>query len=109
MSEHLRYLSQHARVPLSVMPNAGLPELTADGAVYPLTPDELADGAAPVRHRVRRAPGRRLLRHHARSTSARSSSAVATAGAGRAASRAPRRAVSSLYHHVPFAPGRRAC
>ena len=25
MSEHLRYLSQHARTPLSVMPNAGLP------------------------------------------------------------------------------------
>src|SRR5439155_14607238 len=43
MSEHLRYLSQHARVPLSVMPNAGLPVLTPDGAVYPLTPDELAE------------------------------------------------------------------
>ncbi len=43
MSEHLRYLSQHARIPLSVMPNAGLPQLTADGAVYPLTPDELAE------------------------------------------------------------------
>lgn len=43
MSEHLRYLSQHARVPLSVMPNAGLPQLTADGAYYPLTPQELAD------------------------------------------------------------------
>src|SRR5438046_2935259 len=43
MGEHLRYLSQHARVPLSVMPNAGLPELTPDGAMYPLTPDELAE------------------------------------------------------------------
>src|SRR5690349_3594601 len=42
MSEHLRYLSQHARVPLSVMPNAGLPELTAAGARYPLTPEALA-------------------------------------------------------------------
>ncbi|HVT22466.1 MAG TPA: methionine synthase, partial [Mycobacteriales bacterium] len=28
---------------LSCMPNAGLPELTADGAHYPLTPAELAD------------------------------------------------------------------
>src|SRR5215471_11987013 len=27
MSEHLRYLARHARIPLSVMPNAGLPEL----------------------------------------------------------------------------------
>ncbi|MFC7327237.1 methionine synthase [Marinactinospora rubrisoli] len=43
MSEHLRYLSQHARVPISCMPNAGLPELGADGAVYPLSPGELAD------------------------------------------------------------------
>ena len=42
MSEHLRYLSQNARVPLSVMPNAGLPELGPDGAVYPLGPEELA-------------------------------------------------------------------
>jgi 5-methyltetrahydrofolate--homocysteine methyltransferase len=42
MSEHLRYLSRHARLPLSCMPNAGLPELTAAGARYPLTPDELA-------------------------------------------------------------------
>ena len=42
MSEHLRYLSQHARVRLSAMPNAGLPVLSGDGAYYPLTPDELA-------------------------------------------------------------------
>ncbi|MEU2720762.1 methionine synthase [Streptomyces smyrnaeus] len=43
MSEHLRYLAQHARVPLSCMPNAGLPVLGKDGASYPLTPQELAD------------------------------------------------------------------
>ncbi|WP_417077734.1 methionine synthase [Micromonospora profundi] len=43
MSEHLRYLSQHSRIPLSVMPNAGLPVLTADGAYFPLTPVEMAD------------------------------------------------------------------
>ncbi|MET8368017.1 methionine synthase [Micromonospora sp. NPDC005194] len=43
MSEHLRYLSQHSRIPVSVMPNAGLPVLTADGAYFPLTPVELAD------------------------------------------------------------------
>jgi len=42
MSEHLRHLSKHARALLSVMPNAGLPELGPDGATYPLTPDELA-------------------------------------------------------------------
>ena len=43
MSEHLRYLSQHATVPLSVMPNAGLPLLGKSGAEYPLQPVELAD------------------------------------------------------------------
>ncbi|MFE1269738.1 homocysteine S-methyltransferase family protein, partial [Streptomyces sp. NPDC058758] len=43
MSEHLRHLARHARIPLSVMPNAGLPVLTSDGAHYPLTPEELAD------------------------------------------------------------------
>ncbi len=42
MSEHLRYLSQHSEMPVTCMPNAGLPELGANGAVYPLTPTELA-------------------------------------------------------------------
>ena len=42
MSEHLRYLSQHAKIGLSVMPNAGLPQLGPNGAWYPLTPQELA-------------------------------------------------------------------
>ncbi|MEU0501254.1 methionine synthase [Nocardia sp. NPDC005998] len=42
MSEHLRHLSRHATVPVSVMPNAGLPVLGANGAEYPLTPEELA-------------------------------------------------------------------
>ncbi|MFE2023569.1 methionine synthase [Streptomyces hygroscopicus] len=43
MSEHLRYLARHSRIPLSCMPNAGLPVLGKDGAHYPLTPGELAD------------------------------------------------------------------
>ncbi|QAY72276.1 methionine synthase [Agromyces protaetiae] len=42
MSEHLRHLSKHSRVPVACMPNAGLPVLTADGAHYPLEPGELA-------------------------------------------------------------------
>ncbi|MGV0652707.1 methionine synthase [Mycolicibacterium thermoresistibile] len=46
MSEHLRYLSRHSRLPVSVMPNAGLPVLGPDGAVYPLRPDELAEALA---------------------------------------------------------------
>lgn len=43
MSEHLRYLARHSRVPISCMPNAGLPVLGKDGAHYPLTAPELAD------------------------------------------------------------------
>ncbi|WP_328722610.1 methionine synthase [Streptomyces sp. NBC_00247] len=43
MSEHLRYLARHSRVPLSCMPNAGLPVLGKNGAHYPLSPGELAD------------------------------------------------------------------
>jgi len=46
MSEHLRQLAKHSRIPLSVMPNAGLPELRSGGAVYPLTPEELATALA---------------------------------------------------------------
>ena len=42
MSEHLRYLSKNARIPVSVMPNAGLPVLGKNGATYPLTAPELA-------------------------------------------------------------------
>jgi 5-methyltetrahydrofolate--homocysteine methyltransferase len=43
MSEHLRTLSRSTHLGLTCMPNAGLPVLTADGAHYPLTPEELAD------------------------------------------------------------------
>jgi 5-methyltetrahydrofolate--homocysteine methyltransferase len=43
MSEHLRYLAANSPIPISCEPNAGLPQLTADGAYYPLTPAELAD------------------------------------------------------------------
>ena len=43
MSEHLRHLSRYARIGVSCMPNAGLPQLTSDGAHYPLKPVELAD------------------------------------------------------------------
>ncbi|HSU37124.1 MAG TPA: methionine synthase, partial [Propionibacteriaceae bacterium] len=43
MSEHLRHLSRYARIGVSCMPNAGLPQLTSEGAHYPLKPVELAD------------------------------------------------------------------
>ena len=42
MSEHLRYLSKNAKISISVMPNAGLPQLGPNGASYPLGAKELA-------------------------------------------------------------------
>ncbi|WP_020573824.1 methionine synthase [Actinopolymorpha alba] len=100
MSEHLRYLARHGRPLLSCMPNAGLPELTADGARYPLTPSELADaheqftqeyglslvggccGTTPehIRQVVERVQGRDVVRREPRTEPG----------------------TASLYQHVPF-------
>jgi 5-methyltetrahydrofolate--homocysteine methyltransferase len=100
MSEHLRHLAKHARTLLSCMPNAGLPELGADGAVYPLTPAQLADahdlftreyglslvggccGTTPehLREVVARVRGRALVRRRP----------------------VPEPGVASLYQSVPF-------
>ncbi|MGI8546371.1 MAG: methionine synthase [Gemmatimonadaceae bacterium] len=47
MREPIRYLAEHARLPLSVVPNAGLPINTGVGeAVYPLEPEPMADALA---------------------------------------------------------------
>ena len=43
MSEHLRYLSQRSRVPISVLPNAGLPSVVEGQMHYDLTPGQLAE------------------------------------------------------------------
>jgi len=42
MQEHLRYLSQHSSMPISVLPNAGLPSVVDGRTHYDLTADELA-------------------------------------------------------------------
>ncbi len=43
MTEHLRYLSRHSPLPISVLPNAGLPSVVEGSTHYDLSPDELAD------------------------------------------------------------------
>ncbi len=43
MTEHLRYLAQHARTYLSCLPNAGLPSVVDGHTHYDLTPELLAD------------------------------------------------------------------
>nr|WP_199714360.1 methionine synthase [Micromonospora radicis] len=101
MSEHLRYLSQHARVPLSVMPNAGLPQLTADGAVYPLTPVELADAL----ERFVTEYGVSLIGGCCGTTPEHVRLLAERLHGARPGPRQPRAdpGVSSIYHHVPFA------
>jgi 5-methyltetrahydrofolate--homocysteine methyltransferase len=100
MSEHLRYLAAHARVPISCEPNAGLPVLTSDGARYPLTPAQLAD----AHDRFTREFGLSLVGGCC-GTTPEHIAALAGRVAGRpAASRRPRSepGVASLYQHVPF-------
>jgi len=100
MSEHLRHLSRHSRVAVGCMPNAGLPQLAAEGARYPLTPQQLADahdtftreyglclvggccGTTPehIRLVVERVRGRDLTTREPQ----------------------PEAGASSLYQHVPF-------
>ena len=43
MGEHLRHLSQHARMPISCLPNAGLPEVVDGEMSYDLTPEQLVE------------------------------------------------------------------
>jgi 5-methyltetrahydrofolate--homocysteine methyltransferase len=43
MQEHLRYLSAHCEIPISVLPNAGLPSVVDGRTHYDLTPEQLAD------------------------------------------------------------------
>ncbi|HVC13619.1 MAG TPA: methionine synthase [Acidimicrobiales bacterium] len=42
MHEAIRYLAAHSRVPISVLPNAGLPSVVDGKMHYDLTPDDLA-------------------------------------------------------------------
>src|SRR4051794_6416012 len=43
MTEHLRHLAHHARVPISCLPNAGLPSVVDGKMHYDLTPEQLAE------------------------------------------------------------------
>ncbi|WP_066913681.1 methionine synthase [Millisia brevis] len=100
MSEHLRYLSRHARIPVSVMPNAGLPQLGPNGAEYPLTPAELAAALAGFITDYGLA-----LVGGCCGTTPEHIAAVAGAIAGLesgARRPEPENGVSSLYHSVPF-------
>ncbi|MGP7997433.1 MAG: methionine synthase [Streptosporangiaceae bacterium] len=100
MGEHLRYLSGHARVPLSCMPNAGLPELTPDGARYPLSPGQLADAHEAFSTEF----GLALVGGCCGTTPEHVSAVVDRVRSRPARRRRPRPepGVASLYQHVPF-------
>src|SRR5262245_16486174 len=100
MTEHLRYLAQHARVPLSVMPNAGLPELTAAGARYPLTPAELTEALG----RFVTDYGARLIGGCCGTTPAHLACVVSALHGATpvAVDKAAEPGLASLYHPVPF-------
>ena len=100
MSEHLRYLAAHSRVPLSCMPNAGLPELTASGAYYPVTPDELASAHESFVGEF----GLALVGGCCGTTPEHLAEVTARIAGGSPRKRRPRPepGVASLYQHVPF-------
>jgi 5-methyltetrahydrofolate--homocysteine methyltransferase len=100
MGEHLRYLAGHSRIPLCCMPNAGLPELTRDGARYPLSPEQLADA-----HDMFTAEFGLALVGGCCGTTPGHLSAVVDRVRGRPVRRRrprPEPGVASLYQHVPF-------
>jgi 5-methyltetrahydrofolate--homocysteine methyltransferase len=100
MSEHLRQLSKHSRVPVMVMPNAGLPILQGDGAYYPLSPDELAT----AHEQFIKEYGLSLVGGCCGTTPAHLKAVVDRVGGKRALKRniEIEPGVASLYQHVPL-------
>jgi 5-methyltetrahydrofolate--homocysteine methyltransferase len=100
MSEHLRQLSKHSRIPVMVMPNAGLPILQGDGAYYPLTPDELAT----AHEQFVKEFGLSLVGGCCGTTPAHLKAVVDRIGGKRALKRSIEiePGVASLYQHVPL-------
>ncbi|WP_297751799.1 methionine synthase [uncultured Tessaracoccus sp.] len=100
MSEHLRHLSRRFTRNVACMPNAGLPEITADGAVYPLEAEPFADALAPFVDDY----GLALVGGCCGTTPEHVAVLVARFGGKEVAPREPQPedAISSLYVEVPF-------
>ena len=101
MQEHLRFLVQHSPLPISVLPNAGLPSVVDGRTHYDLTPAELADitVATSANSACRSSAGAAERR---RSTSGKSSRrSAASTPARRSPSLEP--SVSSIYSPVALA------
>jgi len=101
MTEHLRYLSQHARTFLSCLPNAGLPSVVEGHTHYDLTPEQLAD----AHERNVAELGVNVVGGCCGTTPEHIRAVVERLGAGRVpARREPvvEPGCASLYSHVPF-------
>ena len=100
MSEHLRHLSRNAGIGLVCMPNAGLPQLGPDGAVYPMGPDEFVRYLEQFTDEF----GLNLVGGCCGTTPAHISRLVEAVAARQPAERHPTAvsAVSSLYAEVPL-------
>jgi 5-methyltetrahydrofolate--homocysteine methyltransferase len=101
MTEHLRYLAQHARTFLSCLPNAGLPSVVDGHTHYDLTPDALAD----AHERFVTEFGLNIVGGCCGTTPAHLRAVVERLGRDRAPTpRAPEfePGCSSIYSHVPF-------
>ncbi|MBU6265602.1 MAG: dihydropteroate synthase, partial [Actinomycetales bacterium] len=91
---------KYSTVPIMVMPNAGLPELTADGARYPLGPEELAT----AHEQFVKEFGLALVGGCCGTTPAHLKAVVDRVGGMKLTPRKPEHdaGVASLYQHVPF-------
>jgi 5-methyltetrahydrofolate--homocysteine methyltransferase len=100
MTEHLRYLSQHARTFLSCLPNAGLPSVVDGHTHYDLTPEGLAD----AHDRFVTEFGLNIVGGCCGTTPAHLAAVVERLGTRAPVERQPvfEPGCSSIYSHVPY-------
>jgi 5-methyltetrahydrofolate--homocysteine methyltransferase len=101
MTEHLRYLSQHARTFVSAVPNAGLPSVVEGRTHYDLTPSGLAE----AHERFVTEFGLNMVGGCCGTTPEHLAAVVQRVGVGRPpVVRTPEfePGCSSIYSHVPF-------
>jgi 5-methyltetrahydrofolate--homocysteine methyltransferase len=100
MTEHLRYLAQHARTFLSCLPNAGLPSVVDGHTHYDLTPELLAD----AHERFVSEFGLNVVGGCCGTTPAHLRAVTERLGARAPEIRSPEfePGCSSIYSHVPF-------
>ena len=104
-TSHCALSATAAPLPLSCLPNAGLPSVVDGQMHYDLTPDALAEHLSKfvTEYGVQRRRG--VLRHDAGSTSTRVVEARATARRPPSARPSLEPAVASIYSRVTYQPG----